>query len=149
MKSKELEEFDKEEDIIYFLENEIINIEILDECRLYREEQMAISEELLIYRNCVEWLRRLNKIIENIKYSLYMCLQYSKTIKNPLNENNDYKMYAYYLEDTVYRELVLWDIFRQLMNEFYQCGIDKTQPMSIHKFIKDQKDKIGEKDLMT
>lgn len=142
---RKLETFSNDIEIVTYLEHEINQITLLDECRLYREEQYAFSDELFRYRNCVEWLIRLNKIIVNIKYGLIKSLDYAKLVKNPFEEDENYRMYSYYLEDSVYRDLVLWDIFRQLLNEFFDCGINKYESISIYKFIKDYRDKIGTK----
>lgn len=142
---RKLETFSNDEEVVAYLEHEINQITLLDECRLYREEQYAFSDKLFRYRNCVEWLIRLNKIIANIKYGLIKSLDYAKLVESPFEENENYRMYSYYLEDSVYRDLVLWDIFRQLLNEFFDCGINKHESISIYKFIKNHRKKIGHK----
>ncbi|WP_207663822.1 hypothetical protein, partial [Roseburia sp. AF25-25LB] len=42
---------------------------VLDECRLYREEQLQITEEVMRARNSIEWLIRINKVINNFIYA--------------------------------------------------------------------------------
>lgn len=43
-------------------------------------------------------------------------------------------MYSFYLEDAVYRSIVLWDMLRQFLNEFYECGYSKDEEVSIFSF---------------
>lgn len=148
----DLSTFKNDEEIVQYLEAQLDKINTLNECRLFREEQMQLSEKILNFRNCIEWIIRSNQVITNIKYALTKCLKYAVNMASPLEETENKKLYSYYLEDTVYRDLVLWDMFRQLLNEFYKCGYSETENISIFKFIRENKSKIGDtkaNDLLT
>lgn len=132
-----------DEEIVLFLKAEIEKIETLNECRLFKEEQLQLFGEMLHFRNCIEWIIRSNQIIENIKYALTRCLKFSEAMLWPLEETENKRLYAYYLEDAVYRDLVLWDMFRQLLNEFYKCGYSESDSISIFKFLRKKKSVIG------
>lgn len=139
----DISRFKNDKEIVEFLKSEIEKIVLLNECRLYKEEQFQISEEVIKYRNSIEWIIRCNQIIKNIKYALKKCLKYAEAMVWPLEETDNKKLYAYYLEDSVYRDLVLWDILRQLLNEFYECGYSEKDDISVYKFLKRNKRKIG------
>jgi hypothetical protein len=49
------------------------------------------------------------------------------------------------LEDAVYRDIVLWDLLRQFLNEFYNCGYGVDDEINIFSFLgrEDVKNKIG------
>lgn len=145
----DLNRFKNDNEIIHYLEAQMDKISILKECRLFREEQLQLSEELLNFRNCIEWLIRSNQVILNIKYALTKCLNYSANMLSPLEESENKRLYSYYLEDAVYRDLVLWDMLRQLLNEFYKCGVSETENISIFKFLKNKKFKIGDEKVST
>lgn len=140
----DLNTFKNDEEIVSYLKAQLDKINTLNECRLFREEQMQLSEEILNFRNCIEWIIRSNQVISNIKFALSECLKFSTNMISPLEDTENKKMYSYYLEDAVYRDLVLWDMFRQLLNEFYKCGYSETESINIFKFIRDNKDKIGD-----
>lgn len=135
--------FKNDKEIVEFLKTEIEKIVLLNECRLYKEEQFQISKEVIKYRNSIEWIIRCNQIIKNIKYALKECLKYAEAMVWPLEETDNKQLYAYYLEDSVYRDLVLWDILRQLLNEFYECGYSEKDDINIYKFLRINKQKIG------
>lgn len=138
-----LSSFKSDEEIIAFLQAEIDSINKINECRLFREEQLQLSEEMMHFRNCIEWLIRSNMVIKNIKYALNSCLGYAKEMGIPTEETQNKDMYAYYLEDSVYRVLVLWDMFRQLMNEYFKCGYTEHENISIFRFLKEKGSVIG------
>lgn len=140
----DLSTFKNDKEIVQYLEEQLNKINTLNECRLFREEQMQLSEEILNFRNCIEWIIRSNQVISNIKFALSKCLEFATKMISPLEDTENKKMYSYYLEDAVYRDLVLWDMFRQLLNEFYECGYSETESISIFKFIKENKSKIGD-----
>lgn len=136
--------FKNDEEIIQYLEDQLEKIHILNECRLYKEEQLQLSEEVLWFRNCIEWIIRSNQVIINIQYALTKSLIFAKAISCPLEETENKRLYSYYLEDAVYRTLVLWDMYRQLLNEFYKCGYMESDNVSIFKFIKEKKSILGD-----
>lgn len=130
-----LNRFDTGEDdeIIEYIENKIKDIKYLTEHRLYKEEQLQSSKDVIKVRNSLEWILRINKIIKFIKYSVKLSLDYSKKLKNPIDEGKAKDMYTYYLEDSVYRLIVAWDIYKQLVNEFYNVGYHKNNTYNIFK----------------
>ena len=95
------------------------------------------------FRNCIEWVIRSNQVILNIKYALTRCLEFVESMSWPLEETENKRFYAYYLEDAVYRNMVLWDMFRQLINEFYKCGYSESDNVNIFKFLKANKQRVG------
>lgn len=141
----DLNKFDSDAKIIKYLQSQIDKISSVDECRLFREEQLRISEEMIYFRNCIEWLIRSNQLIENIKYALTQCTAFAKSMEWPLEETENKRLYAYYLEDAVYRNQVLWDMVKQLLNEYYKCGYAENDNISIFKFLKDNKIELGVK----
>jgi len=139
----DLNTFKNDEEIIQYFKDKLEKIDTLNECRLFKEEQLQLSEEVLHFRNCIEWIIRSNQVIMNIKYALTRCLEFVESMSWPLEETENKRLYAYYLEDAVYRNLVLWDMFRQLLNEFYKCGYSESDNISIFKFLKEKKSEIG------
>ncbi len=135
--------FKNDEQIVKYLKEQLEMIETLNECRLFKEEQFQLTDDILHFRNCIEWIIRSNQVIVNIKYALTKCLKYIMVMSWPLEESENKRLYSYYLEDAVYRILVLWDMFRQLLNEFYECGYSESDNVSIFKFLRDKKTKIG------
>lgn len=139
----DLNTFRNDKEIIQYLEGQLEKIDSLNECRLYKEEQLQLTDEMIHFRNCIEWIIRSNHVIKNVKYALTRCLKYAEAMTWPLEETDNKELYSYYLEDAVYRNLVLWDIFRQLLNEFYECGFSESDNISIYKFLRENKNKIG------
>lgn len=139
----DLSMFENDEQIVQYIKDQLEKIHTLNECRLYREEQLQLSEEVFWFRNCIEWIIRSNQVIVNIKYALTRCLEFVESMSWPLEETENKIFYVYYLEDAVYRNLVLWDMFRQLLNEFYKCGYSESDNVSIFKFLKEKKFEIG------
>lgn len=135
--------FETDDKIIEYLSIRINEINVVQECRLSRSEQLNISDEVIHFRNCIEWLIRANRTIKNIKYALEKSLGYSTKMISPITEDENQTSYSYYLEDAVYRNLVLWDVFRQLLNEYYKCGVPRNDKISIYKFMREYKDKLG------
>lgn len=144
-----MQEFNTDKEIKEYIEGEIDSIQLLDECRLYREEQYRITEEVMQARNSTEWIIRINKVIKNFTYAIIHSYEYAKKMESPLEETENSQMYSYYLEDAVYRDIVLWDLLRQYLNEFYQCGFDLKKEISIFAFLKKSfvKRKIGNKNV--
>lgn len=60
-------------------------------------------------------------------------------------------MYLFYLEDAVYRDIVLWDLLRQCLNEFFQCGFKIEDEINIFSFLNDYtvKKSIGNYNVVT
>lgn len=140
----DLNSFKNDSEIIEYLQKEITKITPLNECRLFREEQLQISEEMLHFRNCIEWLIRSNVVICNTKYALEKSLEFSNIMIHPLEDTDNKRLYSYYLEDALYRVLVLWDMYKQLLNEYYKCGLSEKEDISIFQFLKQNKVTIGE-----
>jgi hypothetical protein len=139
----DLNTFKNDEELIQYLKGELEKIDTLNECRLFKEEQLQLSEEILHFRNCIEWIIRSNQVIINIKYALTRCLEFVESMSWPLEETENKRLYSYYLEDAVYRNLVLWDMLRQLLNEFFKCGYSESDNVSIFKFLREKKSEIG------
>lgn len=144
-----MQEFNTDKEIKEYIEGVIDSIQLLDECRLYREEQYQITEKVMKARNSTEWIIRINKVIKNFTYAIIHSYEYAKKMESPLEETENSQMYSYYLEDAVYRDIVLWDLLRQYLNEFYQCGFDLKKEISIFAFLKKSfvKRKIGNKNV--
>ena len=132
-----VKQFNSDNEIKDYIEKSIDSIKVLDECRLYREEQLQITEEVMRTRNSIEWLIRINKVINNFIYAISRSYAYAVKMNSPLEETENSQMYAYYLEDAVYRDIVLWDLLRQFINEFFKCGYDKDREISIFSFLND------------
>lgn len=132
-----MKQFNSDNEIKDYIEKSIDSIKVLDECRLYREEQLQITEEVMRARNSIEWLIRINKVINNFIYAISRSYAYAVKMNWPLEETENSQMYAYYLEDAVYRDIVLWDLLRQFINEFFKCGYDKDREISIFSFLND------------
>lgn len=139
----DLSSFKNDAEIIEYLKEQLQKIHTMNECRLFREEQLQLTEEMLHFRNCIEWIIRSNQIIVNLNYALIKSLEYVEAMSSPLEETDNKRLYAYYLEDAVYRSSVLWDMFRQLLNEYYRCGYSENDIISIFKFLKEKKSEIG------
>jgi len=144
-----LRNFNSDKEIKNYIEKTIKNISNIDECRLYREEQLQCTENVFRARNSTEWIIRINKVIEDFKYAIMQAYQYAKIMKSPLEETINSKRYAFYLEDAVYRDIVLWEMLRQFLNEFYECGYDTDNEINIFNFLKDAnvKSKIGNQNI--
>ena len=59
--------FNSDKEIKNYIEKTIKNIRNIDECRLYREEQLQCTENVFRARNSTEWIIRINKVIEEKK----------------------------------------------------------------------------------
>lgn len=140
-----MQQFNSDEEIREYIEKSIDAIELLEECRLYKEEQYQITEQVMKARNTTEWVIRINKVIENFTYAIIKSYEYAKLMRWPLEQTENSKMYSYYLEDAVYRDIVLWDLLRQFLNEFFECGYAMEDEMSIFSFLNkpDVRKKIG------
>lgn len=129
-------QFNSDEEIKKYIESSIKSIELLNECRLYKEEQLQITKEVMNVRNSIEWIIRINKVIKNFTYAIIKSYDYAILMESPLEETENARMYSFYLEDAVYRDIVLWDLLRQFLNEFYDCGYDIGDEISIFAFLK-------------
>ena len=58
-------------------------------------------------RNSTEWLIRINKVIKNCVYAIIKSYEHAKLMEWPLEETENSQMYSFYLEDAVYRSIVL------------------------------------------
>lgn len=96
-----VKQFNSDKEIKEYIEKSIDSIKVLDECRLYREEQLQITEEVMRARNSTEWLIRINKVINNFIYAISRSYAYAVKMNSPLEETENSQMYAYYLEDAV------------------------------------------------
>lgn len=135
--------FKNDKEIVQYLMEQLQKVSTLNECRLFEEEQLQITDEIIHFRNCIEWIIRSNQIITNIKYALTKSLEFAAAMSWPLEETENKRLYAYYLEDAVYRNLVLWDMFRQLLNEFYKCGYSESDSINIFRFLREKRSEIG------
>ena len=57
-----MQTFNTDKEIKEYIEKNIDSIKLLDECRLYKEEQLQITEEVMRIRNSIEWIIRINKV---------------------------------------------------------------------------------------
>lgn len=133
-----MDRFDNFEELKKYIENTISNTKELREHRLYSEEQYQIvgNREVLIYQNSIEWIIRLNKILKFINYSITKTLEFIDEDFSVLEECENKDMYTYYLEDSVYRVITVWDIYKQLLNEIYQIGFNRDKNYSIYQLLK-------------
>lgn len=142
-----MDRFEFDTQIINYIKNETGNIGYFPENRLYREEQIQFSENVFKIRNSVEWIIRINKILKYINYSILKSLKFAIELESPMDENEIKDMYTYYLEDSVYRLMVLWDMYKQLVNEFYDVRFSRDENYSIFKLKNELKNKhIWEED---
>lgn len=132
-----MERFESDQQVIEYIKQKIENINYLIEHRLYKEEQLQLSKNVFKIRNSVEWIIRINKILKYVKYSVLNSLKFAVQIEDPMDENDIRDMYTYYLEDSVYRVMVLWDMYKQLINEFYEVGFKKDENYTIFR-LKDE-----------
>lgn len=58
-----MRQFNSDKEIKEYIEKGIGSINILDECRLYREEQLQITEDVMRARNSTEWLLGLIRLL--------------------------------------------------------------------------------------
>ena len=116
-----------------YLELKINRIEFLDECRLYKEEQISIKKEIFKFRNSIEWIIRANSLIEDIKFSLLESLKYAELINNPFDENFEKKKCSYFISNATYREIILWDMFKNFLSIFYDKENLIEENISIYK----------------
>ena len=129
-----MRQFETDNEIREYIEKSIDAIEFLNECRLYKEEQLQITEDVMRIRNSIEWIIRINKVIHNFTYAVIKSYEYAKLMESPLEETENSQMYSFYLEDAVYRDIVLWDLLRQFLNEFYECGYEVDDEINIFSF---------------
>ena len=130
-----MQTFNTDKEIKEYIEKNIDAIEQLDECRLYKEEQLQITEEVMRIRNSIEWIIRINKVIHNFTYAIRKSYEYAQLMESPLEETENSQIYSFYLEDAVYRDIVLWDLLRQFLNEFFKCGFDIDYEINIFAFL--------------
>lgn len=144
-----MRQFETDKEIKEYIETSIDTIELLNECRLYKEEQLQITEDVMRIRNSIEWIIRTNKVIHDFTYAIIKSYEYAKVMESPLEETESSQMYSFYLEDAVYRDIVLWDLLRQFLNEFFECGYKVDDEISIFSFLKqnDVKRKVGSVDV--
>ncbi|EOU1686772.1 Cthe_2314 family HEPN domain-containing protein [Clostridium perfringens] len=143
-----MDRFDNFEELKKYIENTISNTKELREHRLYSKEQYQIvgNREVLKYQNSIEWIIRLNKILKFINYSITKTLEFIDEDFSLLEECENKDMYTYYLEDSVYRLITVWDIYKQLLNEIYQIGFNRDKNYSIYQLLKKvKKERIWDK----
>lgn len=142
------QKFNSDEEIRIYIEKNIDSIELLDECRLYKKEQLQFTENVMRARNSIEWFIGINKVVKYFTYAIKKSYEYAKLMESPLEETENSRMYSFYLEDAVYRDIVLWDLLRQFLNEFFQCGYKLEDEINIFSFLNDYsvKKNIGNSD---
>lgn len=125
-------------DFKYYIEENISYSMHLEEHRLYSEEQyqMINNKKVCIYQNSIEWIIRLNKVLKFINYSIRNTLKFIDKDFNIIKDSENKDMYSYYLEDSAYRVIVGWDMYKQLVNEIYEVGLNRGKNYSIYKLIK-------------
>ena len=81
----------------------------------------------------------------SLTYAIIKSYEYAKLMISPLEETENSQMYSFYLEDAVYRDIVLWDLLRQFLNEFYECDYGVDDETNIFSFLSQSivKQKIG------
>lgn len=126
-----------------FLRKKLNEVSTLTEHRLYREEQYSIDKDVLAVRNCLNWVLRINKLITHFKFSYSKALSYALKIKLPTEKTKEKDWYSFHLENCLFRLLAMWDIYSQLLNEFYDLGISK-EDCSIWRCIKKLKNREKE-----
>lgn len=136
-----MENFKNDNEIIQYFEDKITGFKEFEKHLLYREEQILADKNIFRIRNSNEWIFRINNIIIQLKYSLKNSMKFAKLVCNPIEESKEKQMYSYYLEDSVYRTILLWDIYKQLVNEFYSLGFNRHAQYSIFKMLKRIKSK--------
>lgn len=125
---------------IYELIKETLKeINLIEENRLYRDEQLFMDS--IKIRNCVEWEIRINYLIEEIVYAINNSCLFAQKMIYPIDNTNEKKMYEYYLTDAVFRLITLWDVYKQLINEFYDVGFNLEDNFSIFNLLKMMKKK--------
>jgi len=136
-------ELETNEQVVEYIEETLSKINLIEEHRLYREEQYQDLEEVIIVRNSLNWIIRLNKLIKFFKYSYINAFKNGKKIKMPLEETEYKEWYSFHLENALYRLLVIWDVYAQLLNEFYKLGLERKR-VSIWK-VKRKLDELDSK----
>jgi len=116
--------------------NKIDRFSLIQEHRLYKEEQiLMMSPDLFIVRNGLNWVIRINKLIRHYRYCLVNAIGFAQAIKLPTEETDNKDSYSFHLENAVYRQLVLWDMYAKLLNETFNLGHDRKE-LSIWQVIK-------------
>ena len=85
-----MQQFNSDIEIKEYIEKSIESIKLLNECRLYREEQLQITEEVMRVRNSTEWIIRINKVIKNgcilrdlwLRGNCWICIKSKSKNKN-------------------------------------------------------------------
>lgn len=117
----------------------------MNECRLYREEQIfGELDNTFKVRNILEWIIRTNKVFTDFKYSLTRGLYFAKLMQTPLEETENKNKYSYHLENSLYRLIVLWDMFKQALNVYYELGFNKENKYKIYHVTKKMKSMANE-----
>lgn len=133
-----MDRFDNFNDFKAYVEKNVNYSMQLDEYKLYSEEQYQIinNKKVAIYQNSIEWIIRLNKVLKFINYSVTNTLKFIGDGFRIIEDSENKDMYTYYLEDSAYRLMVCWDMYKQLVNEIYEVGFDRDENYSIYKLIK-------------
>lgn len=134
-----MDRFNNFDDFKAYVEKNINYSMQLEEYRLYSEEQYQIinNKKVGIYQNSIEWIIRLNKVLKFINYSIIKTLKFIDNNFEITKDSENKDMYTYYLEDSAYRLMVCWDMYKQLVNEIYEVGFDRDKNYSIYKLIRE------------
>lgn len=131
-----MDRFKNDEEIINYIKNSLESLEYIELHLLYKAEQFQGDMKLLFrVRNSIEWIIRMNKVLKFINMSLNGCIKFAEKLHSPIDENEIKNMYSYYLENSAYRVLVLWDLYKQLVNEYYSVGFSRHEEYSIFKLL--------------
>ncbi|MBD8496901.1 Cthe_2314 family HEPN domain-containing protein [Paenibacillus arenosi] len=128
----------KSEDQRYYnlMLKKVDKFSLIQEHRLYKEEQiLMMSPDLFIVRNGLNWVIRINKLIRHYRYCLVNAIGIAQEIRIPTEETEIRDSYSFHLENAVYRQLVLWDMYAKLLNETYSLGHERKE-LSIWQVIK-------------
>lgn len=130
--------FNNDKEVIKYISTTIKEIEYLVEHRLYKEEQILGIQNYsaLKVRNCLEWIIRINNTLKFLKLSLGESLKFAIKMKLPIEETEEKQWYTYHLENACYREMIIWELLKQLLNEFFDLGFDKKDDFNIFNVTK-------------
>lgn len=92
-----------------------------------------INGEIKDYFKYNHFIESINDIADKTKLSINMCLEYYKKVNylkyNPIsNIINEEEYFAYYyMENALFREIVLWEALAQVYNIYFKLNLDITK----------------------
>lgn len=137
--------FNTNKEALDYIDMKLEKLIPMNECRLYREEQIfGELDNTFKVRNILEWIIRTNKVFIDFKYSFTKGLYFAKLMETPLEETENKNKYSYHLENSLYRLIVLWDMFKQALNVYYELGYNKENNYKIYDVTRKMKSMTGE-----